>query len=150
MLARQSGLSLLAVAAALLVLNACANRETEAPSPTDDRAATIAKIVAAGQAIEDAQNAPYDPVAFQAKLQEARKPYDKCIDDKISEFKTKPIADKTVAVNLLLGVCSPAFKPVSELIYASPVANMPAEREKVMDSVVGASRRRAEAALGAT
>jgi hypothetical protein len=150
MLVPQSALSLLAVATALLVLNACANRETAAPSPSDDRAAAIAKILALGEATEAAQNAPYDPIAFDAKLQEARKPYDKCIDNKISEYKAKSIADKKLAVTLLLDECSSAFRPVGELIYASPVAKMPDEEEKVIDRVVGAARRRADAALGAT
>jgi hypothetical protein len=138
-----------ALAAALLVLNACANRETEAPSPTDDRAAAIAKVLALGEANEAAQDAPYDPVAFEAKLTEARKPYDKCIDDKIPEFKAKPIADKKLAVTLLLDECSSAFSPVADLINASPVAKMPDKEQEVIERVVGASRKRAEAALGA-
>jgi hypothetical protein len=154
--APQSALSLLAVATALL-LSACASRQPEVPTPEDERTAAIAKVLALGEAAEAAQkaneaaqNAPYDPVAFQAKLQEARKPYDKCIDDKIPEYKTKQIADKTLAVILLLNDCNSAFRPVGELIDASPVAKMPDEKEKVMDSVVGAARRRANAAFGAS
>jgi hypothetical protein len=128
----------------------CTTQKTSSAAyPPLDHASQLSAIVAAGAAVQAAQDAPYDPAEFNEKLAEARRPFDKCVDDRIPVFRKKPIADKKVAARLLLGECSSQFQQISDLVYMSPLAKRPAESRKITDGIIDEAQRRAEVALRA-
>lgn len=82
-----------------------------------------------------------DPVVFKKRLDEARAPFDQCVDKQLPKVPAIPGDDQTV-VDVVMAICRGQLSSIDTMLDKSHLRFDPKGRKKVIDDVVAEAEDR--------